>query len=120
MVRPWPRKNRGRKITKPKISVLIVISTQEPTIMLCRIGGFSMAEAVTCATGAGCAGAGSGPAVAASFSIDCIRASASSVRPFDSSQRGDSGSRLRRYQTISEPMPAMMNIGRQPQCGIIR
>ena len=79
-----------------------------------------MSAAVTCTTGAACAGAGSAPAVAASCSIAVISASASASRPFDSSQRGDSGSALRRYQTMSEPTPAMMNIGRQPQAGMIR
>ena len=49
-----------------------------------------------------------------------IKASASSVRPCDSSQRGDSGRFLRRYQTISEPTAAMMNIGRQPNAGMMR
>ena len=67
------------------------------------------------------AGAGSEPAVAVtSFSIVCISASASAVRPCASSQRGDSGKFLRKYQTISEPIPAMMNIGRHPQVGMIR
>src|SRR5664280_1238025 len=109
MVRPWRRKNCGRKLTKPKISVLMVISTQLPTIMRCRIGG------------GGLAAGGNAPAPAVtSFSIDVIKASASALRPFDSSQRGDSGKFLRRYQTISEPTPAMMNIGRQPQAGMIR
>src|SRR5712691_1779305 len=65
-------------------------------------------------------GAGSVPTAADSFSIDCIRDSASSMRPCDSSQRGDSGRFLRKYQTISEPTPAMMNIGRHPQAGMIR
>src|SRR3954464_1417050 len=64
-------------------------------------------------------GGGSGPDAAVAFSIARLRALAFSLRPFDSSQRGDSGRFLRRYQTISEPMPAMMNIGRQPQVGMI-
>ena len=67
------------------------------------------------------AGGGSGKVGnATSASIDVIKASASAVRPSDSSQRGDSGSALRRYQTIREPTPAMMNIGRQPKLGMIR
>ncbi len=120
MVSPWRRKNCGRKITKPKIKVLIVISTQEPTIMRCSSGGLSMSDAVTWATGAGTTTGGSVPPPADSFSIACIRDSASAVRPCDSSQRGDSGRFLRRYQTISEPMPAMTNIGRQPKVGMMR
>ena len=120
MVSPWRRKNCGRKITKPKISVLIVISTQQPTSRRCSSGGFSMSMAATCGTGAGTTTGGSVPPPADSFSIDCIKASASAVRPCDSSQRGDSGRFLRRYQTTSEPMPAMTNIGRQPKAGMIR
>src|ERR1700745_3320830 len=53
MVSPWRRKNCGRKITKPKIRVLMVISTQQPTIRRCSSGGFSMSAAVTWATGGG-------------------------------------------------------------------
>ena len=89
--------------------------------MRCRIGGRNMSVAPTCGDRRGLP-----PAPAAcrrpptSVSIDCIKASASALRPCDSSQRGDSGSRLRRYHTISEPMPAMTNIGRQPQLGMIR
>ena len=120
MVSPWRRKNCGRKITKPKINVLIVISTQEPTIMRCSSGGLNMSDAATCGTGAGTTTGGSGLPPAVSFSIVCINASASSVRPCDSSQRGDSGRFLRRYQTMSEPTPAMMNIGRQPKAGMMR
>jgi len=41
------------------------------------------------------------------------------VRPWDSSQRGDSGKLSRRYQTMSAPMPAITNIGRQPRVGMI-
>src|SRR5665213_1338644 len=120
MVRPWRRKNCGRKITKPKISVLMVINTQQPTSNRCRIGGLNISEADRCATGAVTIGGGKDSDGEASASIDCISASASAVRPCDSSQRGDSGRFLRRYQTISEPMPAMMNIGRQPKLGMIR
>ena len=75
---------------------------------------------MTCGTGAGATAAAARRPFATSFSIACIKASASAVRPFNSSQRGDSGSALRRYQTISEPTPAMTNIGRQPQVGMIR
>ena len=56
------------------------------------------------------------PAARASVSIS---ASAPRPRPRGrcaSSQRGDSGSALRRYQTISAPTPAITNIGRQPKC----
>ena len=121
MVSPWRRKNCGRKITKPKISVLMVISSQHPTSRRCRIGGLNIEAAVSCVTGAVMAGAGSGPVVAAtSASMVCISASASASRPCASSQRGDSGRFLRRYHTISAPTPAMTNIGRQPQFGMIR
>src|SRR5947209_13846208 len=60
MVSPWRRKNCGRKITKPKIRVLIVISTQEPTIKRCNSGGLSMSEAATCGTWGGTTTGGSG------------------------------------------------------------
>ena len=48
MVRPWRRKNCGRKITKPKISVLMVISTQLPTSMRCSSGGASSRALTSC------------------------------------------------------------------------
>ena len=60
------------------------------------------------------------PTDATSFSIVFNRASASAVRPCASSHRGDSGKFFRRYHTIKEPMPAMMNIGRHPHVGMIR
>ena len=118
MVRPCRMKNCGRKITKPKIRVLMVISTQLPTNMRWRSGGVSSFQALTWGSGvAEITGGGKGPPAEASFSIAWISASASSVRPFDSSQRGDSGSALRIHHTISEPTPAMTNIGRQPNAG---
>ena len=46
-------------------------------------------------------------------------ASASAMRPLNSSQRGNSGMDLRIYQTTSAPMPAITNIGRQPNGGMI-
>jgi hypothetical protein len=99
----------------------MVMSTQEPTIMRWNIGGRSMSMALACGTSTAAAGAGSAPTLCAtSFSIFVIKASASAVRPCASSQRGDSGRFLRRYQTMSEPMPAMTNMGRQPQVGIVR
>ncbi len=70
--------------------------------------------------GAAGAGVGSVPPAAASRSIDCINASASAVLPCASSQRGDSGSALRKYQTMSAPIPATTNIGRQPNIGITK
>src|SRR6266436_3878697 len=51
--------------------------------------------------------------------MDPKRASASAVRPTDSSQRGDSGSALRRYQTTSAPNPPSANMARQPKCGMM-
>ncbi len=63
--------------------------------------------------------AGSAPACAAtSASIFASVASASSSRPRDSSQRGDSGICLRRIQTPKAPIPASTNITRQLNCGI--
>ena len=120
MVRPWRRKNCGKKITKPKIKVLIVIRTQLPTNNRCKIGGRNMAAALNCAGGALAAGVDKAAVWATSFSIVCINASASAARPCASNQRGDSGRFLRKYQTISEPIPAITNIGRQPQVGMIK
>src|SRR6478672_11440379 len=72
-------------------------------------------------TGVGCSAAGrNGPRRATSASIAARTFSASSVWPLDSSQRGDSGSARRKYQTISVPTPVMTNIQRQPNCGMIR
>ena len=51
--------------------------------------------------------------------MDRSRASASAIRPTDSSQRGDSGNALRRYQTTSAPNPPSANMARQPKCGMM-
>src|SRR5260370_845534 len=66
------------------------------------------------------AGAGSARPPDASRSISVSTASASAARPFDSSQRGDSGIALRRYHTIRAAMPTITNIQRQPQFGITK
>src|ERR1700754_139017 len=96
----------------------MVIRQTAPTIMRDNSGGAnSVPRSGEAGTVAAAAGAGSGFPWAASFSIDCIRASASAVRPTASSQRGDSGSDLRRYQTISAPTPPSTNIARQPNSG---
>ena len=79
-----------------------------------------MSPAVSGFTATVGAGGGSAAPPDDSFSIAVIKASASAARPCDSSQRGDSGKFLRRYQTTNEPTPAMMNIGRQPKLGMIR
>src|SRR5580704_4067426 len=111
-------KNTGSQVTNPYSSVLMVIRHTEPTIMRDNNGAEnSDASSPETVTVDPAAGAGSGFPCAASRSIDCISASASSVRPTASSQRGDSGSALRRYQTISAPMPPSTNIARQPKFG---
>ena len=115
---PCCTKKVGSQVTKPKIRVLIEISTTQPTIMRCRIGGLIREPRRKSVAGAAGAGAGSVPPAAASRSMNCISASASAVLPCASSQRGDSGSVLRKYQTMSAPIPAMTNIGRQPNVGI--
>src|SRR5450755_2020008 len=97
----------------------MVIRQTAPTIMRDSSGGAnSVAMSPDGATVGAAAGGGSERPWAASRSIDCISASASSERPTASSQRGDSGSDLRRYQTISAPMPPITNIDRQPNWGI--
>src|ERR1700681_3157525 len=99
----------------------MVIRQTEPTIIRDSSGAVNSVESSPdAATVAAAAGAGSGRPWAASFSIDCISASASAVRPTASSQRGDSGRLLRRYQTISAPIPPMTNIARQPNSGTTR
>ncbi len=47
-------------------------------------------------------------------------ASASTKRPLDSSQRGDSGIRFRITQITSAPTPTRANIARQPIEGMIK
>src|SRR5215831_12445447 len=61
MVRPWRRKNWGRKITNPKISVLMVMSIQLPTKRRCNSGGASSASTPTGGVAAAAAGAGGRP-----------------------------------------------------------
>src|SRR5262249_2712246 len=75
MVRPCCTKNCGSHVTKPKINVLMVISTQLPTIMRNSSGG--RASAAKSAGGAGATGTTAGNTVAALFSIAAIIASAS-------------------------------------------
>src|SRR5262249_2025691 len=63
-------------------------------------------------------GGGNAPwARATQSSMDFKIASDSSARLIDSSQRGDSGSAFRMYQTMSAPSPASTNIARQPKRG---
>src|SRR5579871_3998437 len=80
----------------------------------------SDASSRECVTGGKSLGGGSGECSSAtSCSIASNKASASSARPTDSSQRGDSGSFLRKYQTTSAPSPPSKNITRHPTAGII-
>src|SRR5471030_124942 len=109
----WPKKV-GSQFTKPKISVLTVTSTTQPTISRGNRVALNSEPNVYSTTGAAGRGGGSALPPEASRSISCISASASAVLPLASSQRGLSGSFLRRYQTTSAPTPAMANIGRQP------
>src|SRR5882757_2796544 len=111
-------KNTGSQVTKPYNSVLMVIRQTEPTIMRDNSGAVnSVPRSGEAATVTVVVGAGNGWPWAASFSIACSSASASAVRPTASSQRGDSGNDLRKYHTISAPMPPSTNIARQPNCG---
>src|SRR5476651_289824 len=117
----WPKKV-GSQFTKPKISVLMVISTTQPTTRRGSRAALNSEPKVQAATGATSTGGGRGLPVdpSTSLSISFISASASASRPLVSSQRGLSGSFLRRYQTIRAPTPAMANIGRQPKLGITK
>src|ERR1700733_7120606 len=111
-------KNTGSQVTNPYSRVLMVIRQIEPTIMRDSKGAVNrVARSLDTGTVEASAGAGSGWPCDASRSIDCISASASSLRPTASSQRGDSGKDLRRYQTTSAPMPPSTNIARQPNSG---
>src|SRR5215469_6719754 len=92
-----------------------------PTIIRGSSAGLSNAAAVL-AGGPGLAGIGGGSSPASpatSTSMDFKIASDSSLRPIDSSQRGDSGNALRLYQTTSAPSPASTNMARHPKRGII-
>ena len=119
MLSPCWTKKVGIQFTKPKIRVLMVMSTTAPTTMRGSSAGLASEDSVKAGTGFGIAGGGNGLSPATSFSIARINASASSVLPLVSSQRGDSGSFLRRYQTTRAPMPAITNIGRQPKFGMM-
>src|SRR3954466_13123344 len=120
MLMPWCPKKVGSQFTKPKISVLITISTTDPTIRRGSSAGPNNAPKDTAGTATGTAGGGNGRPPETSASIFCINASASAVRPLLSSQRGLSGRFLRRYQTIIAPTPAITNIGRQPHVGMTK
>src|SRR5215468_7827002 len=113
----WP-KNVGSQLTNPKIKVLTVINTTEPTTRRGSRAAPNSEAKVKAGAGSAGAGGGKGRPPEASRSISCISASASAARWWVSSQRGLSGRLLRRYQTISAPTPAMTNIGRQPKLGI--
>src|SRR5690348_4315223 len=117
MLMPCWVKKVGSQFTKPKIRVLITISTTEPTTSRGSSSALNNAPNGSTGTGGRTAGGGSGAPPDTSASIVCISASASASRPLVSSQRGLSGRFFRRYQTISAPTPAITNIGRQPQVG---
>src|SRR5580700_4628149 len=115
---PCCPKKVGSQLTKPKISVLAVISTTQPTTSRGSKAGLNSEASVQLGVGTVTAGAGKGLPSETSRSITCISASASAVLPLLSSQRGLSGNFLRRYQTIRAPTPAIANIGRQPKLGM--
>src|ERR1700675_422800 len=117
---PCCPKKVGSQLTKPKISVLTVISTTQPTTSRGSKAGLNSEAKVQSGVGTAAAGGGGkGPPPETSRSIACISASASAGLPLLSSQRGLSGNFLRRYQTIRAPTPAIANIGRQPKSGMI-
>src|SRR6266699_2800189 len=98
------------------MNVLITIRVTHPTTILGRSTEFKRdARLRECIEGAADAGGRRGASPDEdSRSIACRMAFASSLRPTDSSQRGDSGSALRKYQTTSAPSPPRINIARQP------
>src|ERR1700716_3445141 len=115
---PCCPKKVGSQLTKPKISVLTVISTTQPTISRGSKAGLNSEAKVHSGVGTAATGGGKGLPPETSRSIACISASAAAVLPLLSSQRGLSGNFLRRYQTIRAPTPAIANIGRQPNSGM--
>src|SRR5580658_1756399 len=118
MLNPSFTKNDGSQVMKPNSSVLTTIIMTAPTNSR---GSISVENSATCgAAGAGAPTGGSGFSRATSASIAVTTFSACSVRPADSSQRGDSGRFLRRYQTTSAPTPAMANIQCQPMVGMTK
>ena len=93
----------------------------EPKIMRGKIvGPSSEARSRDCFTSVESLGGGRGECCSeTSASIDCSKASASSVFPTDSSQRGDSGNFFRKYQTTSAPRPPRTNMVRHPSLGMM-
>src|SRR5258708_24375353 len=118
MPMPCCPKKVGSQLTKPKISVVTVISTTQPTISRGSKAGLNSEAKVQSGVGTAATGGGKGLPPETSRSIAFISASASAALPLLSSQRGLSGNFLRRYQTISAPTPAIANIGRQPKSGM--
>ena len=122
MLSPSCTKKEGSQITNPKIiNVFITIRVVAPMIMRGNRAGLSreprLAEGAAEERGTG--GTREPCRCKTSLSIDCRRASASAVRPPDSSQRGDSGYALCRYQTTSAPSPPSANIARPPKWGMM-
>lgn len=68
----------------------------------------------TVATVSARSGCATGPLTFASRSIRLVTASASTTRPTDASQRGDSGNRARSSQTITAPSDPVTNSHRHP------
>src|SRR5690349_3690468 len=99
----------------------MTIKETDPKIMRGRIAGLKSEERFReCFTSGESLGAGSGECCSeTSPSIDCSKASAFSVCPTDSSQRGDSGNFFRKYQTTSAPSPPRTNMARQPSPGMM-
>src|SRR5580704_14631835 len=99
----------------------MTISETDPKIIRGRITGLRSEERFReCFITGANVGNGNGACCSAtSLSMADSKASASSVRPTDSSQRGDSGNFFRKYQTTSAPSPPSMNIARQPNVGIM-
>src|SRR6202166_225699 len=119
MLSPSFTKKVGTQVTNPYSHALIVKSATSATIVRDKSGGANSAENETLAI-AGAGGTGArGATVFEDSSKDVTMRSASAVRPTLSSQRGDSGSCLRRYQMTSAPRPPITNMGRQPNAGMI-
>src|SRR3978361_1688381 len=95
----------------------MTMSAMQPSSMRDSKGGAN--SVASAREGGGAAGRAGGGGLGGAASMLVSSASASSVRPTDSSQRGLSGSALRIYQTARAPMPPRTNMLRQPKAGII-
>jgi hypothetical protein len=102
----------GSQATKPYTEMFTAMAVSAAAIVRPTMPRWNSLERGAAMTGRWrtTAGGGSVRPAPTSFSNACKVASASSVRPTASSQRGDSGIFLRMIQMTSAPAPAMANM----------